>query len=145
MIFDNRLSQRLTSHLWKVMPTIFQRDTTHLLVWSLCRSLERMKQSCSKTSSLLGFRCCHIRSLWIFYVNLEYSCISLHRMLSSRLANLSRSILLAGVNPLQMSSLSTMSCTARTRRFILRDPKLSSPPNLVASLFAPVTMEVRQS
>jgi hypothetical protein len=138
----NRLSERLASHLWKVTPTIFQRDTADLLVQSMCRSLERMRLLCSKTSSLLGFGCHHIRSLYIFYVNSRYNCIILHRMPSFRSANLSGLFLLAGVGLLQMSSLGTMSYTTKTRRFILRDLKLPSQPSLVVSLFVPLILEI---
>jgi hypothetical protein len=66
-------------------------------------------------------------------------------MPSSRSVSLSGPLHLVGVGSLQMSSLSIMSCSTRTKRFISRDPKLPSVPNLVASLFIPLALEIGRS
>jgi hypothetical protein len=62
-----------------------------------------------------------------------------------RSTNLSGLLLLTEVGLLQMSSLDITSCATRTRRFILRDRRLPSPPNSIVSLFIPLVLEIRQS
>jgi hypothetical protein len=49
-----------------------------------------------------------------------------------------------GGRPTAMSSLITMNYTTKTRKFILQDVILLSPPNLVVFLFTPLGLEVKR-
>jgi hypothetical protein len=70
--------------------------------------------------------------------------VQLHQLmliLSFRLASSSGLLLLAEIILLLMSSLITMRCTTKTRKFILQDAILLSSPNLDVFLFTPLELE----
>jgi hypothetical protein len=110
--------------------------------YSLFQTPRKLRQLFSRIFFVAGLLIPPHLCFWIYFANFVCKCINSCPMLMCKSANLFGLLLLAEVVLMLRFSLITMSYITRTRRFILRGPRLPSVHSLGAYLFTHLSLGI---